>query len=615
MIRKMFVTYAISVAVVILMALASLDSQSAVLYRTVAFTGEAAPDAGAGVVYDSFANSPVINGAGQVSFSALLNGLAVDITNDSGIWSEASGELTMVAREGNRAPGTESGVIYNSFARARYVHNDMGQTVFRGVLTGPGVDTTNDDGLWLRNTDSLSLLARGGDAAAGLGPGVVYELVTKAALNNTGQVAFRGRTSGDGSSIDRGLWLGTQGSFKLIARDGDPAVGAGPGVVYNSLSNTDVALINDIGQTAFISHLSGPNVSNLNDVAIWMGGYDSLVMVIRQGDSAPGTGAAFDDPRILSAVPAINDLGQIAFANQLIGAGVNISNDQGIWSGSPGALNLVVRQGDAAPGTDVGVNFGNLKNPVLNDTGEIAFRADVGSGASASTGIWAEDSDTLGLVALASHHAPGTDPGVVFQGFSGGMLFNAAGQIAFGGSLTGTGVDDSNSNGIWATDDAGELSLVVREADTIDVNNDPSIDDIRTISTISSLVDSGEDGRLQAFNDAGQLAIRLSFTDSSSGIFVFTTNPIEGDLDGDGFVGIADLNIVLGNWNQNVPPGDPRADPSGNGFVGITDLNFVLGNWNAGTPPPVEASDTVPEPGTLLLLATGGAGLLRRRAR
>ena len=34
---------------------------------------------------------------------------------------------------------------------------------------------------------------------------------------------------------------------------------------------------------------------------------------------------------------------------------------------------------------------------------------------------------------------------------------------------------------------------------------------------------------------------------------------LEGDLNGDGFVGIADLNIVLGNWNQNVPPGDALA--------------------------------------------------------
>ena len=72
---------------------------------------------------------------------------------------------------------------------------------------------------------------------------------------------------------------------------------------------------------------------------------------------------------------------------------------------------------------------------------------------------------------------------------------------------------------------------------------------------------------------------------------------LPGDLDGDGFVGITDLNIVLGNWNQAVPPGDLLADPSGDGFVGIEDLNLVLGNWNAGTPP--SESGAIPEPTTV----------------
>ncbi len=86
---------------------------------------------------------------------------------------------------------------------------------------------------------------------------------------------------------------------------------------------------------------------------------------------------------------------------------------------------------------------------------------------------------------------------------------------------------------------------------------------------------------------------------------------LQGDLDGDGFVGIDDLNLVLSNWNQNVPPGNALADPSGDGFVGIDDLNEVLGNWNAGTPPTAGAS--VPEPASLALLGVGGLATLKRR--
>jgi hypothetical protein len=88
------------------------------------------------------------------------------------------------------------------------------------------------------------------------------------------------------------------------------------------------------------------------------------------------------------------------------------------------------------------------------------------------------------------------------------------------------------------------------------------------------------------------------------GLMKLTSLAVElaGDLNNDGFVGVEDLNIVLGNWNQSVPPGDVNADPSGDGYVGIEDLNMVLGNWNAGTPPGSHV--TIPEPASLMWFCT-----------
>lgn len=95
---------------------------------------------------------------------------------------------------------------------------------------------------------------------------------------------------------------------------------------------------------------------------------------------------------------------------------------------------------------------------------------------------------------------------------------------------------------------------------------------------------------------------------------------IAGDLNADGFVGLADLDIILGAWNESQNPigatptflSDLRADPSNDNFVGLDDLDIVLGNWNAGTPP--AAGSLVPEPATLALLGMGAIAALRRRA-
>ena len=89
------------------------------------------------------------------------------------------------------------------------------------------------------------------------------------------------------------------------------------------------------------------------------------------------------------------------------------------------------------------------------------------------------------------------------------------------------------------------------------------------------------------------------------------SQPIIGDLDGDGFVGINDLNLIFANWNQIVPPADPLTDPSGDGFVGIDDLTIILSNWNLGTPPIVPTS--IPEPGATSSLSLLILILTRRR--
>ena len=70
---------------------------------------------------------------------------------------------------------------------------------------------------------------------------------------------------------------------------------------------------------------------------------------------------------------------------------------------------------------------------------------------------------------------------------------------------------------------------------------------------------------------------------------ILTFSPMEGDLNGDGAVGSADLDIVRANWGEAVS-GAAQGDPSGDGIVGSADLDVVRANWGRSSDPA-----TVPE--------------------
>ena len=87
----------------------------------------------------------------------------------------------------------------------------------------------------------------------------------------------------------------------------------------------------------------------------------------------------------------------------------------------------------------------------------------------------------------------------------------------------------------------------------------------------------------------------------------FGGETLPGDLNGDGFVGSADLDMVRGSWGSVVAPGT-SGDADNDGFVNSADLDIVRGNWGTSLP------SSVPEPHTLLLIALASLILgIRRR--
>ena len=395
-----------------------------------------------------------------------------------------------------------------------------------------------------------------------------------------------------------------------MARRGSQAPGTTVGTNF-ILLNTTVYSLNNAGQTAFRANLNGAAVSKWG---IWAGGVGGLDLIARSGNQAPGTPAGVDFSGF-SNQPALNDAGQMAFFGGLVGPGVNITNNEGIWSDVGGSLALVARTGDPAPGTAVGVNFSRIDGRVvLNSAGQTAFWGRVvGPGVTGGNdgGIWSEGGGGgLALVAREGEPAPGMPVGVNFAGFDSVVpVLNGEGQAAFKGWLTGAGVTASNNRGIWAEDASGVLTLIAREGDVMDVDDGPGID-FRVIDTLSFLPASNfsgtqsgnEDGLPSAFNDKGQVAFHARFSGGTSGVFIANTIAVPGgsgdldfDLDVDGFDFL--------KWQR--------------GFGVEYDASH-LANWEAqygSAAAAVAVAAVVPEPTTFALTGLGLSFIAMRRRR
>ncbi|MEM6392184.1 MAG: choice-of-anchor tandem repeat NxxGxxAF-containing protein [Planctomycetota bacterium] len=503
------------------------------MYETVVLTGDLAPVTTQGVNYSDL-GFPVLNESGQVAFRADLTGTGVDGTNDSGIFT-ARGPLgnALFVRAGDDAPGTPVGVGYSGFSTP--VLNEAGQIAFFADLTGSGINTNNDRGLFTSSGPAASsIVAQEGDPAPGTTSGVGYSSLSNFVFNDAGQIAFTARTTNN-NVISLFAADGSPNGFttRAVAIDGDPAPGLAAGVNYGTISL--FPSLNTAGQIVYRSTLSGPGIDSTNNGSIWTDvaqppGNPSPVALF--GDAAPDTTPGIIVSRSTSEA-TINAAGQTAFAARLIGIGVDVSNNAAIFiEGGPSGpgRTLLARSGDPAPGAPLGVNYDSFSNLVLNESGQVAFQANLtgpGIDFSNSTGLFIADRASGGqLIARAGEDAPGTAPDVVFRDFTfSGSFFipvlNGVGQTAFIANLTGPGVDSTNGQGIWVTDPDGLLTLVIREGDLFDVDDDPLLEDLRTVEDIGIVSFTGnEDGRRSSFNDRGQLAFFASFTDGSEGIFI-----------------------------------------------------------------------------------------------
>jgi hypothetical protein len=494
----------------------------------IAVSGLPAPGAPAGAVFAGDFSPPTLNDLGDVAFSGrmIVGAGGVTESTDLAVWGpDATGELSLLARAGFQAPGTPHGtVFFDAFVWP--VLNETGQVAFgAGLRAGAGSGTSYGTGFWASRVGwGLRLIARDGDPAPGTPPGAVFDSVIGGLLNDAGGVAFEGElrvgVGGVEDSNDHGFWvLTSNGTPSFVIREGFQAPGESDGVVFDDFAWP--ASLNDSGEIALFAVLqpgSGGVDSTNRAALVGPDGAGGHVVLARSGSQAPGTppGTVFDFAEFPIGGP--NQTGEFAFQGRLQpGTGdATAANSRGVWRANRGSLELIAREGDAAPGGLPGAIVTHVfrSRPVLNEAGEIFFRARILLATQEQvTGIWGFDrSGNLRFVAGSTTSIPDDpvwwiDPREVSANDRGDVLVEAillrasAGNVIFLGqpALVMIGRD-------------GEVVTVFRQGDQIEV----APGDERTVEEID-IADPGGQGR-RALNNRRQATFIVRFSDDSEAV-------------------------------------------------------------------------------------------------
>ena len=535
--------------------------------QLLAQEGQPAPGTEPDTVFDAFTplsdgfESPIAPN-GEVAFWAYVRGPSVTFgDNSSGIWAGMPGNLQLIAREGDPAPGTEAGTVFNSIDH-RYAYNDGG-AVFYATLSGPSVDGSNDYGIWAGRAGNVQLVVREGGAAPDLPPGDTLESLgiqsSMGALNinSQGDVSFSVLTRTATDRLLRTVYAGAPGVLDVIAREGDPALG----VQDASFGDIDFAqppsALNDAGQVSFSSPLT-PLAGGSSISSLWVGTATSLTLAALKGTSAPASLPPDTVYNSLGGDQVLNAAGKLAVVATVDGPNVTSSNNQVLLAGTAGALTLLAREGDPAPGTEAGVVYstgaaGPFNAPFMNSSNEIAFYTTL-DGTTSNRGIWimkpgapprliVRDNDSFdagggNIVTISDNGLFSLHFSYFNQSMSSGnqdgrpSAFSDNGQVVFSATLTGIG-----------------RSILI--ADPLDTDNEGVRDNLDNCIDVANADQRDTDG-----DGYGNLC--------------------DGDLNNDGSTNTLDLNLyklahrsTVGDANYNTD-----ADFNGDGTINTLDLNI-----------------------------------------
>ncbi len=383
-----------------------------VSFQSVAIINQSAPGLSNNVHFSGF-NDVSLADDGRIAFTANISGPGVSSTNNLGLWAGWAGDLNLQVQTGDPVPGTNG----ETFTYLDSPNIDNHGTV--GFLAKASKESPADKRRRLYEARVEERLRQRKLFRAEIGS---LAFLTPRYYSFNGHVidavAGVAELSGPGIGPTNNIAIvaGPPTNAAIVARIGFPA----PGVTGNFTEISDAAgavALMPSGKVAFMG-------STTADSGVWMGDGDDVVGVALYGRPAPvsllGAGNTFGFQRGENL--EVNGRGELAFSTFLNGPGLNDTNSEFVVAGTPSNLRVIVQSGQPAPGIagaffqpfyQLGSAFSHV---LLGADGAVVF---VGCYSTTGTnfGLWLAPTNgaTPLLLMRDGQQAPGTPAGVVFN--------------------------------------------------------------------------------------------------------------------------------------------------------------------------------------------------------
>jgi hypothetical protein len=536
----------------------SFAHAQAVSLRTVAISGAPSPIPGA-----SFAalSDPILAPDGLVSFWATLSGPDITTSNDSAWFSERSGSLSTLAREGQLFDDATITAIPS------LAMNDARVGLIVLSLQSPATGTNTNLALAFSNLDSgsegtLSLIRRD---PTGQPP--TFNIPARPSLPSPPLPVYWS----EGLALRR-----SDLPDPIVPRSPVPGITALGGSETWRFNGIGDPHVNPLGEAVFWAS-AGPTGTSIptnapQKTGLWRIANNQTSLLVGEGlqvtGSPPGQlwSSLGSHPRILAD-------GTVLLWAKLAGTGVSSGNDSSLIEIAPsGTVRGRLDAGQLLPGSS-SLRLGPIPaNFSANLRGQVALVAPIRSTpSSTNAALILTDHASTTIIAREGDPAPGLPTDITLTNLQTPAI-NPSGRLAFLAQLRGTPITPSNNRVLLATTRDGSLIPVVRTGSPFATPEGST----KTIRRIIFQQESGDTGHA-AFSTGGRLTFALEFTDNTHAIVLASIDCI-ADFNADASVDGDDIIDFFTAWDSATP----TADLDASGSVDGDDITTFFEAWDQG---------------------------------